>query len=318
MEVSIEQLKWNGLKNPYRVRQLIKKAIKRNNLDLTGLTVFTETASNYYVVTPIIAAMAGAKVYAITDDSKYANKEVVKCFTYEFAEFCGVRDKIEVIYEKDKMYVSKSNIVTNLGFVRPIDKEFINMMNDKAVVPLMFEAWEYREGDIDLRYCESKGIPVMATSEGEIFDFCGPLCAKMLFDADIEVLSSKIAIISDDAYGYAIKSYIEKMGGKADIIDSILGLDLSYDALVIAKYSSKELKIPFSERISVVKFASNFRMEKTLADLGPKPIIDLNCAGLKVGEVMARARLKGLTIEQIELNTLKYSPAQVLLLRGIK
>lgn len=74
----IDYLKQQGFKNPYRVRRLIEDAIKFNKLDLTNLVVFTEAASRNYVVTPIIAAMAGAKVYAITSDSPYGKAKDVE------------------------------------------------------------------------------------------------------------------------------------------------------------------------------------------------------------------------------------------------
>ncbi len=154
----IETLRQYGLKNPYRIKKLIEDAIRFNKLNLSDLIVFTEAASKNYVVTPIIAAMAGGKVYAITIDSPYGKAKDIGEFTYIFAEFCGVRNKIDVVFEKNRKFVEKANIVTNLGFVRPINKKFIEMMNDNTVISLMCEAWEYREGDIDLKECKLKNI----------------------------------------------------------------------------------------------------------------------------------------------------------------
>jgi hypothetical protein len=51
-------------------------------------------------------------------------------------------------------------------------------------------------------------------------------------------------------------------------------------------------------------------MGKTLADLGPKPVIDLHAAGLRVGEVMARARLAGKNLDDTISMALTMSPAQ--------
>ena len=48
---------------------LIDKLFKRVealDLNLKGKTVLTEAASGAYVVTPLLAAIAGAKVYAFT------------------------------------------------------------------------------------------------------------------------------------------------------------------------------------------------------------------------------------------------------------
>ncbi|OGM11201.1 hypothetical protein A2Z22_01810 [Candidatus Woesebacteria bacterium RBG_16_34_12] len=353
----IEYFKQQGIKNPHRVKRLIDDAIKFNKLDLTDLVVLTEAASKNYVVTPIIAAMAGAKVYAITSDSQYGKARDIEEFTYNFAEFCEVRDKIKVIFEKQKEIIREANIITNLGFVRPIDKKFIEMMNEKAVVPYMCEAWEYRDGDIDLEACKSKNIPVLATNEDysglEVFDFCGNLCIKMLFELEIEVYKSKIAVVGKDKFGKVIEKYLKAMGSEVYIIENLKSeMNRRYleniDALVVADYSNdifigntnaqispKEL-IDLSRKISVIQFAGDvdvdelhkydipffpqrrlgkFRMGQTLANLGPKPVIDLHCAGLKVGETMARARLSGKNIDDAIKIALKYSPAQMLIQR---
>ncbi len=218
----IEYFKQRNIKNPYRIKKLIAEAIKFNKLDLTDLVVFTEAASKNYVVTPIIAAMAGAKVYAITSDSQYGKAEDVKELTCNFAEFCGVRDKIKVIFERQKEIIMQANIITNLGFVRPIDKKFVEMMNEKAVNPFMCEAWEYRDGDIDIETCKSKKIPVLATNEEysglEVFDFCGNLCIKMLFELEIEVYKSKIAVVGKDKFGKVIEKYLKANGCEVYLI----------------------------------------------------------------------------------------------------
>lgn len=350
----IEYFKQQGIKNPHRVKRLIDDAIKFNKLDLTDLVVFTEAASKNYVVTPVIAAMAGAKVYAITSDSQYGKARDIEEFTYNFAEFCEVRDKIEVIFEKQKEIIMKANIITNLGFVRPVDKKLIEMMNEKAVVPYMCEAWEYREGDIDLEACKSKNIPVLATNEDysglEVFDFCGNLCIKMLFELEIEVYKSKIVVVGKDKFARVIEKYLKAIGSEVYIIENLKSeMNRRYleniDALVVADYSKdiiigtinsqispKEL-IDLSRKISVIQFAGDvdvdelhkydipffpqrrlgkFRMGMTLANLGPKPVIDLHCAGLKVGETMARARLRGKSVDETKLIALKGSPAQFL------
>lgn len=349
----VNYFKQQGLKNPYRVRKLVEDAIKFNHLDLTGLVVFTEAASKNYVVTPIIAAMAGAKVYAVTCDSSYGKAKDVEVFTYNFAEFCDVRDKIEVVFEKKKEIISQADIITNLGFVRPIDKNFVALMNEKAVIPYMCEAWEYREGDVDLDACQSKTICVLATNENSpglnVFDFAGPLCIKMLFELEIEVYGSKIVVVSGDKFGKVIEKFLTAIGANVYLIENLKSkLNRRYlensDALVVADYinndvfvgadgaqiSAKEL-VELSREISVIPFAGDvdvdeldkynipyfpqkrvgkFRMGMTLAELGPKPVIDLHCTGLKVGEVMAKARLSGKSVEESKRMALKYSQAQ--------
>lgn len=348
-----DHFKQQDLINPRRVKSLIENAIKINNLDLTGLVVLTEAASRNYVVTPIIAAMARAKVYAITSDSPYGTAKEVEESTYNFAEFCGVKDEIEIFFEKKRETVNQANIVTNLGFIRPIDKNLIEMMSERAVIPYMCEAWEYREGDIDIDACARKNIAVMATDEDypglKVFDFCGNLCIKMLFELEIEVHKSKIVIVSRDKFGRVIEKYLKANGAEVYLVEDLNSeANRRYladsDALVVADYrddavfvgaenaqiSAKEL-IGLSKKVSVIQFTGDvdvdeldrygithyplkrtgrLRMGMTFADIGPRPVIDLHCAGLKVGEVMAKARLSGKNVEETKKLALKHSPAQ--------
>lgn len=329
MDSIINHFKNKGMVNPLRSIELIKKAIKFNKLNLNKLTVFTEAASGEFIYTPIIAAMAGAeKVYAITADSNYASKGDVEKDTYMFAKLCGVEDKIEVVFDKEK--ISEADIVTNLGFVRPIDKSTIDNMKKNSVIPYMCEAWEVRDGDVDIEYCLKKGIRVMGTNENypglDVFNFSGPLAIKMLFDSGIEVFKSKIIIISGDKFGKVIYDTLISISEDVVLLTEInnenIELIKDADALVVADYTSKECFLgkeseitveklrELSNSITVVQFAGlvdideleknkisfypkytvgSFRMGKTLAYLGPKPIIDLHCAGLKVGEHMKRS-----------------------------
>jgi hypothetical protein len=57
------------------------KQVKALNLDLKGKVVLTEAASGAYVVTPIVAAIAGAKVYAYCKDTAYGTVEEIVDFT---------------------------------------------------------------------------------------------------------------------------------------------------------------------------------------------------------------------------------------------
>jgi hypothetical protein len=70
------------------------------------------------------------------------------------------------------------------AFVRPIDAELVSHVKTGAVVSYMREAWEYGPEDVDLAACPARNIPVMGTFEKYndlgIFDFCGPLAAKIL------------------------------------------------------------------------------------------------------------------------------------------
>jgi hypothetical protein len=353
--LQVKFLKEQGLVNPFRVKELINQTIKTFNLKLTNLVVFTEAASGNYIVTPIIAAMAGAKVYAIAQDSIYGKaKDIEKCI-YEFAQLCNVQDKIEVVFEKNREIIQQANIVTNLGFVRPIDKQFVEMMNDRAVISFMYEAWELRDGDLDLKACKAKGIPVLATNEDapglKVFDYCGLLCLKMMFELGLEVYKNRVLLVSHDKFGKIINRYLSSIGAKVSLVSDLKTASnraklKNCDVLIIADFCSQDTFVggrdaqieakklaSINRGLCILQFAGDndvkrldqfdieyfpkkrlgkFRMGMTLADLGPRPVIELHSAGLKVGEVMARARLEGRSTDEAKQAALRHPFSQKL------
>ncbi len=55
----------------------LRKRVQALDLNLKGKIVLTEAATGAYVVTPILAALAGAKVYAFSKTTCYGTVEEV-------------------------------------------------------------------------------------------------------------------------------------------------------------------------------------------------------------------------------------------------
>ena len=166
-------------------------AVERCDLDLAGLTVLTEAASGAYVVTPVLAAMAGADVVAVAAGNAYSSADEIQELTLRVAELAGVRGRIELVDRKEPAVVGAADIVTNSGQVRPIDADTVSCMKPSAVVPLMYESWEYREADLDLEACRARGILVAGTNERhpavDVFSFLGQMAVLQLHEAGIPV-----------------------------------------------------------------------------------------------------------------------------------
>jgi len=183
-----------------RIKKILDQCIRDFDIDLQGLTVFTEAATGYYLYTPIMAALANAdKVYAITSDSKYGSKEEVLHHTSQVACEFEIVDKINVIFDKSQEYVADSDIITNSGFVRPIDRQMISWMKPTAVIPLMWETWEFRENDLDLQACKEREILVMGTDESlppqAMYGYSGYIAMKLLFELGLEGYKTKILLL---------------------------------------------------------------------------------------------------------------------------
>lgn len=346
-----------------RVDKIIQGCIRNFNLDLDKLTIFTEAATGAYLYTPILCALAGAaKVFAITKDSQYGKKEEIRDLTMREAARNGVKNRIDVIFEKTREVVAECDIITNSGLVRPIDREFISWMKSTAVIPLMWEPWEFREGEIDLVACNEQGILVMGTDEHkgplDMYRYAGFLAMKLLFELGMEGCNTNVILLGGkESLGASIYGFFKSVGinvvwftndGQyeskfySQLCNFFKSHGANYDVLLVAEH---EDAIPLlgadglldyhdiktiNPYLSIGVIAGNIDIDGLKAStikflpenifpfgymsyqayhLGPRPVLELYAAGLKVGERMARARLAGKTISEAMDYASKYSNA---------
>jgi hypothetical protein len=198
----------------------IRKTIAHLGLNLDGLTVLTEIGSNYYFYLPFIATLAGVKkVYAWTAENTYFDCNQLVKEANSLALKLGVYDQVEFfINARPAEHVKAADIITNSGFIRPLNEDLLKHCKKNAVIPLMFEAWELRENDIDINYCRQHNIKVAGTWESyptiNVFESVGPLAVKLAFEAGMEVIDNKILVWSDDNFGLISAEYFKKMNAK--------------------------------------------------------------------------------------------------------
>ncbi len=185
-------------------------------MNLEGLVVLTEAATGPYQYSPILAALAGAsKVYAITADSRYGSKEDVRAQTLETAREWGVADRIEVIFSKTKERIAECDIVTNSGFVRTINREFISWMKPTAVIPLMWETWELRDYHLDLGACKEYGILTLGTDEAQpphaLYTLPGYLAMKLIFELGLEGYRTRTLLLGSNVLARCIYEHFKQL-----------------------------------------------------------------------------------------------------------
>lgn len=299
-------------------------AIDNCKLDLSGRTVLTEAANGAYVVTPVLAAMAGADVYALALPTAYATTDELVALTTRLAEVAGVSGRITYALQKKKEHVTSADIVTNSGQVRPIDAQMVTQMKSGCVVPLMYESWEYRPADIDLQACREHGILVAGTNEQhpdvDVFSYLGQLAIKQLHEAGIAVRGSRVALLCDNAFG----SYIEgelRGNGASVVASQQLSEEIfqpCLDAILVAlrprnEYvlTSDDARLIHAEAPGtvVIQYWGDLdraaltaesvpvwperapgagHMGVLLSAVGPEAIVRLQTGGLKVGGVLTR------------------------------
>ena len=310
---------------PERLAILMHAAIKRCQLDLSGKTVLTEAASGAYVVTPVLAAMAGAaRVYALTRSTSYGSVEEVVNQTFSLAEVVGVRNTIEVITQKSPTVVARADIVTNSGHLRSIDATMIGWMKSGAVIPLMYETWEFRSDDVDLAACRQRGVLVGGTNERhpmiDVFSFLGILAIKLLTDAGVGVHASRILLLCDNPFRSFLERDLKSVGASVDVCEiwSAVTDSETYDAILIALRPRSEFVVPAAvvdmvakrwPAIIIAQFWGDIdrsaclaagipvwpleaprpgHMGILLSEIGPDPIVRLQAGGLKAAEVLLR------------------------------
>jgi hypothetical protein len=309
---------------------LMREAIRRCDLGLRGLTVLTEAASGAYAVTPVLAALAGAaRVFALARDSRYGSVAEIAEGLTELARGAGVEARIRIVTEKNREIVASADIITNSGHLRPIDREMIEWVKPTAAIPLMYEAWELREADIDVAACAERGIAIAGTNERhpavDVFSFLGPVAERLLADAGIASRGSRIVVLCDNplrefiAAGLAAAGAIvetqEKLDPKRQALTPaallvamtprphpIIGCP---EANIIANQYGSALVAQFwgdIDRDALTRGGVRYwpveppprgHQGIMLSSIGPEPIVRLQAGGLKVGEVMAQARQTG-------------------------
>ncbi len=244
----------NKVSSYARCKRIIEDAIKRLELNLCGINVLTELASGNFIVTPIIAALSGAdRVYLVCKDSRYGSVSELLIYLYEFADYCQISKDVFQLVDSKESVAKHVHLVTNSGFVRPIDSAFIGKLPDDAAISLMFESWEFRKEDLDLASCIMHNVPVLGVNERNenlrIFRYVGMSVLKLLLEEDIEVFKGRFLLLSSGDYLKEIKTVLENNDAEVVCIDSMnpitkeLEVEGVYDALIVAEQQNSDCLI---------------------------------------------------------------------------
>ena len=321
-----------------RLNALCRRAVNAMDINLEGIKVLTEAANGPFAVTPVIAALAGARsVTAVCRDSRWGTAENAFSLVRDLAVAAGVDSKIIFSDGPVAEVAENCDLVTNLGFVRPIDRALISALSANACVSLMWEPWEFRADEIDVQALRDRNVALIATNEqhGEVrtFDYLGPTVARLLFDSGVEIVNARLCVLGSDPFGHDIGAWLRKSG--ADVERTLDASRPLPDAVIIAEHRSGETPIvvagnaPLLMRLAhngtvIIRLCGALdeaglrthglsvyppasvvpgTMSVTTAFAGPRPVVDLHAAGLKAGGGVIRARMKGATIsEAIQLS----------------
>lgn len=200
------------------------RQVKDLELNLKGKTVLTEAASGAYIVTPVLAALAGAKVYAFSKTTRYGTVDEIFAGTKELAQsFNGSPLDIYLIDKITPEIVSQADIITNAGHLRPLNETLLSHAKDEMVIPLMYEAWEWRDADMDIQYIRKRGFKIGATNERhpnvDVFNYLGDMALKQIFDAGLCPYKNKFILLCNNDFGPFIARVLSAVCEKLAVID---------------------------------------------------------------------------------------------------
>jgi len=90
------------------------RQVKALQLNLNGKIVLTEAATGAYIVTPVLAAIAGAKVFAFSKATRYGSLEEVFASTKQLADaYKEFSLDINYVDRISPEIVAEADIITN-------------------------------------------------------------------------------------------------------------------------------------------------------------------------------------------------------------
>jgi len=184
----------------------------------------TEAASGAYIVTPVLAAIAGAKVFAFSKTTRYGKMEDVFSATRVLADsFSEFPLDIHLVDQLSPEIIAQADIITNSGHLRPLNESILKYAKDEVVIPLMYEAWEWRDADMDIRYIRKRKIKIGATNERhpqvDVFNYLGDMALKQIFDAGICPYKNKFILLCNNDFGPFIAKVLAAVCDGLAVID---------------------------------------------------------------------------------------------------
>jgi len=304
---------------------LIEERVAATGLDLSGLAVVTEAATGAYASTAVIAARAGARrVTALArDTARHGSAADAAREVMALAEAMGIAERIRIVDAITPETLAGCDILTNSGHLRPITATTIGGLPPRAVIALMFEAWEFRGTDLDLDACRLHGIRVAAVNERHpavgVFPFLGPLAVRLLADAGARIDGANVALLCDNPFSPFIAAGLQAAGARVSVYADPLDVPADdWQSVVVALTPGEQDRVDAAgfahlarqapaaliaqfwgdiDRLAARRYGfavwppappRRGHMAILLNALGPEPVVRLQAGGLRAAELAFR------------------------------
>lgn len=308
-----------------RICRLMRAAIARCGCDLSGMRVLTEAATGAYAVTAPLAALAGAvEVVALARGGRHGTAADARHATMSLAEAAGVGGRVRVV-EALPDDLGGFDLVTNSGHLRPLDASVIGRLRAGCTIALMFEAWELREGDLDVAACHARGIPIVGVSEQhpsvDVFSYHGALCLRALHDAGLPGYGNRIALLCDNDFAPSILRSFAAIGAEIACFTGAADVPRDdWDCVLVALHPAARPRLDAAGALALSRAAPGAtvvqlwgdverealrdaglpvwpphaprpgHMGVLLSEIGPDAVVRLQAGGLAAAALVAKGR----------------------------
>ncbi len=295
------------------IDKLLKK-VEALKLNLKGKVVLTEAATGAYVVTPILAALAGARVFAYSRTTSYGTVEEVFAQSKKvFQSYEGPMPDIEFIDTLTPEIISQADIITNSGHLRPLNKEKLQHAKEGVVIPLMYEAWEMRNADIDLPYIKERGIKIGATNERhpdvDVFNYLGDMAVKQILDAGMSLYNNKFILVCNNEFGPYIAKVVAKMCHSLAVVDKAENRHQYPSGNIEWISDFPEIKVPEKFRDAEAVIFTAYPFDKIW--IGNQAVISVKALKENLANPLLLRYAGDVDTQSLDAATIPYFPAHV-------
>ena len=290
------------------------RQVQALQLDLKGKIVLTEAATGAYIVTPILAAIAGAKVFAFSKTTRYGSLDEVFASTRELANtYKEFPLDIHFIDRISPETVAEADIITNAGHLRPLNESMLSNAKDEMVIPLMYEAWEWRDADMDIKYIRKRGFRIGATNERhpqvDVFNYLGDMALKQIFDSGICPYKNKFILLCNNDFGPFIARVLSAVCDGLAVIDKDENRDRYNPAQVDWIGGFPELRIPESYRDAEAVIFTAYPFDQDW--IGGKAPIKLSQIRAQLSDPLILRFCGDINETELEKNAVRFFPKHV-------
>ena len=159
--------------------------------------------------------------FTLAGDNKWATAVQSWRAVEAAARAWNVEKTITLLTQKREAELSRADIITNSGNVRPLDVPIIHCLKPGAVICLMWETFEWRPEEVDLQACRASDILVMDTDEAKLnfFPFAAESTIKMMHECGLAAHHSVVLGLGSGPIMRATLRGLKKTGRKSRFAD---------------------------------------------------------------------------------------------------